>query len=104
MPVDGSSIDAEGAERAQRESDDRYRDLVENSGILIGTHDTEGRILSVNRAVLRLAGYECAEDLIGRKVSDLLAPGIRHLFHAYLETVLQQGNAQGLMRVPTRTG
>ncbi len=87
-----------------RESEDRYRDLVENSGVLIGTHDEEGRILSVNRATVKLAGYECAEDLIGRKISDLLAPGVRHLFHSYLETILRQGRAQGVMKVRTRTG
>jgi PAS domain S-box-containing protein len=104
MARNRSSIDVERAERALRESEDCYRDLVENSGILIGTHDEEGCILSVNRATLKLAGYERADDLIGRSISDLLPPGVRHLFHSYLATILQQGRAQGLMRVATRGG
>ena len=36
------------AEDALRESEDRYRDWVESSSLLIGTHDAQGRILNVN--------------------------------------------------------
>ena len=36
------------AEDALRISEDRYRDLVDNSHELICTHDLEGRVLSVN--------------------------------------------------------
>ena len=36
------------AETALRISEDRYRDLVDNSHELICTHDLEGRVLSVN--------------------------------------------------------
>ncbi|MCI0664918.1 MAG: PAS domain-containing protein [Acidobacteria bacterium] len=92
----------EGA--ALRESEACYRDLVENSGVMIGTHDLAGFILSINQSFVRFAGYERDEELIGRQLSDLLAPDTRHLFPAYLEKISSEGHAQGLMRIVTPGG
>jgi len=92
------------AEEALRESEERYRDLVENSGILIGIHDVKGRVLNANRAVAELSGYSSAEQIVGRNIVDFLAPDVRELFRAYLQKVLSQGRAQGFMKVRTRSG
>ena len=51
------------AEAELRESESRYRDLVENSEDLLGTHDLEGRILSINPAPCRRLGYEVKKSL-----------------------------------------
>ena len=42
--------------------------------------------------------------MIGRKIPDFLAPGVRHLFDSYLETVIREGQARGLMKVSTPGG
>jgi PAS domain S-box-containing protein len=91
-------------EDALRNSEDRHRDLVEHSGLLIGTHDMDGNILSVNHSLVRLVECEAAEELIGANLGDFLAPNVRHLFPAYLNTMREKGHAHGLMKVVTRGG
>jgi PAS domain S-box-containing protein len=92
------------AEHALRQSEERYRDLVEHSEALIFTHDPEGTLLSVNRAMVRRLGYGLAEELLGRKLSDFLASDVLSLFDAYLGRVVKDGQAYGFMKVLTRSG
>jgi PAS domain S-box-containing protein len=89
---------------ALRRSEERYRDLVENSEALIYTHDPEGNLLSVNRAMVRHLGYSFAEELLGRRLSDFLASDVVHLFDVYLDTVAKEGHAEGFMKLLTRGG
>ncbi len=59
--------------RPRRESDSRYRQLVELApdGILV--HDGE-RIVLGNAAAVRLAGASCREELVGLPVGTFLSP------------------------------
>ena len=91
------------AEEKLRESEDRYRDLVEHSQDLICTHDLDGRILSVNRWAAKVLGYEQA-DLVTMNVRDVLASSVRHELDGYLAAIRTQGAAQGLMLVQPRAG
>ena len=50
-----------------------YRDLFENASDIIYTHDFEGNLLSVNRAVERITGYTRSEAL-QMKITDIIAP------------------------------
>jgi two-component system, cell cycle sensor histidine kinase and response regulator CckA len=90
-------------EEALRESEDRYRDLVEHSHDLICTHDLEGRILSVNRTAAEALGYD-REALLGRNIRDALPPEHRHEFDDYIAEIQKEGIARGLMTVRTRAG
>ena len=91
------------AESALRESEDRYRDIVENSAGLICTHDLEGKLLSVNAAIVQFTGYS-REALLRMNVADLLTQGARDGFAAYLAEIRAKGAARGLMQIRTAGG
>ncbi|MBO0723276.1 MAG: sigma 54-interacting transcriptional regulator, partial [Blastocatellia bacterium] len=94
----------EQAEAALRESEDRYRDIVENSLDLICTHDLQGRILSANTATTRALGYD-PDVYIGKKsIRDILAPESSDQFDDYLATIRRERVASGLMVVQTSSG
>ncbi len=91
------------AEQNLRESEDRYRDLVEHSQDLLCTHDLNGKLLSANPTPARILGYEVAE-LLEIPMRDLIAPEYRQRFDAYLAKIKTAGSDKGLLAVLTRTG
>jgi PAS domain S-box-containing protein len=91
------------AEEALRESEDRYRDLVEFSQYLICTHDLQGQILSVNQEGARLLGYN-KTDLLNKNVRDLLSPKFRDEFVTYLDTIQKYRVAKGFILIRTAAG
>ncbi len=91
------------AEKTLRESEDRYRDLVENSNDLICTHDLEGKILTSNPAASRLLGYDL-NSILGMNIKDIIAPEFKHEFESYLSTIRTNGKASGLLVVQTKSG
>ena len=101
--MDRSEEVRKGAEEKLRESEDRYRDLVEHSQELICTHDLEGRILSVNPWAASVLGYS-PEELLRMNFRDLLVPEMHHGFEKYLDEIRTHGTARGRMWVQTRKG
>jgi len=95
--------DRKNAELAVRESEDRYRDLVEHSEDLVCTHDLSGRLLSVNPAPARSLGYEVSE-LLKIPMREFIAPEFRDQFEAYLERIKTRGTDKGFLCVVTHTG
>ncbi|MBI4634089.1 MAG: sensor domain-containing diguanylate cyclase [Deltaproteobacteria bacterium] len=90
-------------EEALRESEDRYRDLVEHGNEPICTHDLDGNILSVNEALVKLIGFS-RKNIVGKNARDFLAPGVRGEFKTYLAAIKKNGTAKGLMLALNHAG
>ncbi len=54
----------EAAERALRESEERYRTILENTPVGFFQSTPEGRYLRVNPAMARILGYDSPEDML----------------------------------------
>jgi PAS domain S-box-containing protein len=61
------------AERALRESEQRFRLLAENMSDLVCLHQTDGRYTYVSPSSVRILGYE-PDDLVGRDPYELVHP------------------------------
>jgi PAS domain S-box-containing protein len=94
--VAGHYLQRTRAEKALRESEDRYRRLVEVSPEAIIVHQ-DGRIVFVNRAALGLFGVERDDDLVGKPVLDFIHDDYKDLVANRHRRVLEEGEDAGLV-------
>jgi diguanylate cyclase (GGDEF)-like protein/PAS domain S-box-containing protein len=90
-------------ELALRDSETRYRNLVEKSRGLIYTHAMDGTLHTVNEASAESLGYSPAE-LEGKNLRELVAPAFHEKLDWYLQAVCEWGTHSGFMRVVTKDG
>jgi PAS domain S-box-containing protein len=101
--LEEEAVERRRAEQALRDSEGRYRALVESSRGLICSHDLAGTLLMVNPAAAAVLGYT-ADELVGTNLRALLAPSVRGLFPDYLAEIARVQLSEGIMRVVTRSG
>jgi len=81
------------AEQALRESEERYRRLVELSPDGIAIH-REGRLVFCNLTGARMLGYDLVEEAVGRPITDFVHPSYRDLVGRRVRDALADGKPQ----------
>ncbi len=89
-------VERHRAHQALRESEERYRRLVELSPEAIVVH-CQGKILYVNPAAQRLWGAEEPEQLIGQSILDRVHPDFRDTVIERVRQVQELGSATDLI-------
>jgi PAS domain S-box-containing protein len=92
-----------GAEETLRESEARYRQLVEGSLGMVCTHDLQGLMLSVNNHGAQSVGYT-REEVIGHRLSEFMPEDRRAEFDNYLSYIVNKGEVQGLLHLRHANG
>jgi two-component system, cell cycle sensor histidine kinase and response regulator CckA len=91
------------AQAAVRESEGRYRDLVEHSGQILTSHTFDGRLLSVNPALLRSLRIT-SPDQVPASLRDIVPEHHLPGFVEYLARVQRDGRADGVGTVVAADG
>jgi two-component system sensor histidine kinase VicK len=91
------------AETAIRESEARYRQIVEGSLGMVATHSLDGTVLSINAYGAHGIGRGIA-DVIGHPLTRFLYPGQHDSLESYLHQLMTNGEAQGLFHLQHSSG
>jgi PAS domain S-box-containing protein len=91
------------AEQRLRDSERRYRSLVDNSQGLIWTHDLDGKVLSINPAAAHLLGYE-PKEIIGRDLREFMPAEHHATLDQYLARMMDQDSDNGIVQVISSSG
>jgi PAS domain S-box-containing protein len=86
------------AEETLRESEARYRQLVEGSLGMVCTHDLQGLLLSVNAHVAQSIGRS-REEVVGHRLSEFIPERLHASFDRYLSDLASKGEVQGLLHL-----
>ena len=91
------------AEAGIRESEARYRQIVEGSLGMVCTHDLAGKILSMNRHGAEGVGRD-VNEVIGHNLAEFVLPDRQDRITAYFESLQNTGEAQGLLHLHHASG
>ena len=85
-------------------SEEVQQESNQQGGDLLAVHDLDGTILSVNSALAEYLGYRDPADLLGRNLSEFMAPAERHLLEPGLADIAREGRSRGCSAAHERSG
>jgi two-component system sensor histidine kinase VicK len=91
------------AEATLRESEARYRQLVEGSLGMVCTHDLNGTLLSINSYGAQSLG-RTLDEMVGHPLTEFITEDRRHAIPSYLRLIAETGEAQGLLHLAHTDG
>jgi len=91
------------AEATLRESEARYRQLVEGSLGMVCTHDLRGTLLSINTHGAETLG-RTIEEMTSHNLDEFIVPEKKAALPAYLKKIGETGEAQGLLHLSHSDG
>lgn len=88
-----------------RQSEERYRRIVEESSDSVFTVDIEGQLLYINPAAAKLTGYT-TDEMFGKVFTDLIAPEWRDQLWSFYRRQFEKGVHETLLEfaVITKSG
>src|SRR5580658_4049923 len=78
-------------EKALRESEERFRAIVETTPECVKLISAAGTLLHMNTPGLAMVGAHSADEVVGKSVYDLIAPEDRERFKAFNESICRGG-------------
>ena len=83
-------------EGALRESEERFRAIVETTPECVKLVSADGTLLHMNGPGLQMVGAHSADEVVGKNIYDLIAPEDRDRFKAFNESICR--GEQGLLQ------
>ncbi|HMK65598.1 MAG TPA: PAS domain S-box protein [Thermodesulfobacteriota bacterium] len=83
-------------EELLRDSEEKYKALVETTGTGYLILNPQGKVLDANQEYLRLAGFKALDEIIGRNILEWTADYDQERNAAAVSQCLQQGNVHNL--------
>jgi two-component system sensor histidine kinase VicK len=86
------------AESTLRESEARYRHLIDSALGMVFTHDLDGKLLSINRHTAQALG-RTADEMVGENMRSFLPVQFHSIFSRYLLDIRESGEAVGRLPI-----
>lgn len=81
------------AHDAIRESEERFRNMVENTGLSMATMDENGKYLYLNKLAAKNLGYNSPSELVGKTMWDIFPKEIADLRAETLQRIINTGQS-----------